>query len=427
MGSVALSALPASSLWFIAGRAYDLRPWIEQHPGGREALELARGTNCTELFRSYHLLRGPSNARLARYEVDVDRGDPEMVELLEGAAFTFAEDGFYKTLSRRVKAHMREEQKDTVASPGWQAVAAASVLIAIGLAVPAYVFGSVLAAVVMGFVRAMASIGPGHSMSHFSQFPRGNWNSLLFRLGSPFLVSTWSIWTNTHVRSHHVDTLTGEDLQDQYPLKRVQPTAPHRGWHRGQHLYMWAIYLLALPLWALQDLVASLISLFTDRYMSRRYTFARRLENTFAIAFNLLFAVAMPFFFLDWKSALLVCLLSNMISSLLVVVQIVINHEVPETMSRVVAGEPIDWGAHQVLTSHNYGVGSRLALHLSGGLNMQVEHHLFPGVHYTHYPALSPIVQRTCAEFGLPYFTSTHVWQAIGKHHRLLAHNRLPG
>lgn len=415
-----------ADLWFIDGRAYDLAPFMDQHPGGREALKLARGTNCTALFRTYHLMRGPSKARMALYEVEVDKSDPQMAELLGGSDFTFEEDGFYKTVARRARQHFLDTGASVGASRGWQIAAVAGVVLTVVLTVPAFVYGSIWAALALGFVRAMTSIGPGHAMSHLSLFPRGNWNSLAFRIGSPLLVSTWPIWTNTHVRSHHVDTLTGDDLQDNYPLKRVQPAMPHRGWHRVQHLYIWPIYVLSLPLWALQDLVASLISLVTDRFMSRRYPMRQRVENVLAIAFNLMFVVVLPFLFLDWPRALLVCVLSNAVSSLLVVMQIVINHEVPDTMDAFTPGESVDWGAHQVRTSHNYRVDSLWALHMSGGLNMQVEHHLFPRVHYTHYPALSRIVRQACVEFGLPYHASTSVWQAIGKHYAVLKLNSVP-
>ena len=424
--SLPTSNLPASQLWFVDGGAYDLREWVDEHPGGREALRLVQGTNCTELFHTYHLMRGPSKARLARYEVAVDRTDPEMIERLGGSHFTFDKPGLYKTIEKRARKYFRDTNQTAGASPAWQAAAVASILLTIGLAIPAYVFGNVWAALAMGLARAMTSVGPGHSMSHFALFPRGNYNSNIFRFVSPFLVSTWTIWTNTHVRSHHVSTLTPIDLQDNYPLKRVQPALEHRSWHKAQHLYIWPIYLLALPLWATQDFLESVVSLFTPKYMRHPYPFRRRLENVLAIGFNLLFTVAMPFFFLDWNTALTVCLIVNAVSSPLVVLQIVVNHEVPDTMGQVTAGKPLDWGAHQVLTSHNYAVNSRLALHLSGGLNMQVEHHLFPRVHYTHYPALSEIVQEACAEYGLPYHASADIWEAISKHYRILKLNSVP-
>lgn len=413
-------------LWFVDGDAYDLAGFVKKHPGGREALRLARGTNCTELFRTYHLLRAPLRALLLRYRVEVDRTDPVFAELLAGSHFTFDAGGFYSTVADRARTHFSKLGRGTGASRWYQGIAVLSLVATLALSVPAYVYGSLWAAVALGFVRALTAVGPGHSMSHFSQFPRGNWNSTLFRIASPFLVSTWAIWTNSHIASHHVATLTDDDLQDNYPIKRVQPAMDHRGWHRLQHWYIWPIYLFALPLWAMLDLVESVISLFTTRYLSRPFGFAQRLENVAAIAFNLLFVLGTPFFFLDWQTALAVAAISSAVTSPLVVIQIVVNHEVPETMNRVEAGQSLDWGAHQVLTSHNFGVDSTWALHLSGGLNMQVEHHLFPGVHYTHYPALSKIVQTTCAEFGLPYNTSTHVGQAIWKHYQVLKFNSVP-
>jgi linoleoyl-CoA desaturase len=423
---VAVSPLAPSELWFIDDQAYDLSPFLERHPGGREALLLAQGTNCTELFQTYHLMGGPSTALLAKHRVEVDRTDPIVAKLLGGAAFTFAEDGFYRTASRRVRDYFRENKLKVGSSRIWQAGAVLCFFVTMALAVPALVYGSLWAAVALGIMRGVTSVGPGHSMSHFSQFPRGNWNSWLFRLASPFLVSSWAVWTNSHVRSHHVSTLTHDDLQDNYPLKRVQSDLPHRGWHRFQHFYIWPIYLFALPLWAMQDFLECFLSLFAKSTAERDASFARRLESLLAIAFNLLFFVGTPFFFLDVVNALLVIVVSSAVASPIVVIQIVVNHEVPETTSRLHGKGPIDWGAHQVVTSHNFGVGSQLALHLSGGLNMQVEHHLFPGVHYSHYPALSKIVRQTCREFGLPYHTSENVFEATFKHYLALKLNSVP-
>lgn len=412
-----------AELWFIEGEAYDFGLFAERHPGGREALRLARGTNCTELFRSHHLLGGPSKAFLSRHRVDVDRADPAMVEHLGAGAFTFSEEGFYKTIARRAREYFRQTKASTSASRGWQLLALVAIATTIALIVPAFVMGSLWAAAALGLMRGVTAVGPGHGMSHFSVFPRGNWNSTFFRLTSPFLASSWTIWTNSHVRSHHVATLTASDLQDNYPLKRVRSELRHRFWHRAQHWYIWPIYLFALPLWALQDFLESVLSLFQR---SSRFAWRRRMENVAAIGLNLTVFYVVPAVCLDVTTALGVILLSTVLASPIVVLQIVVNHEVPETTAATPTGKTIDWGAHQVLTSHNFAVGSRLALHLSGGLNMQVEHHLFPSVHYRHYPALSQIVRDACVEFGLPYHTSAHLWEAIGKHHAVLRMNSRP-
>lgn len=412
--------------WYIGNRAYDLTGWIERHPGGRDPLLQAEGTDCTALFNAYHLRGPPPAAMLARFEVQVDRADPAHVEGMGGSHFTFADGGFYKTLQRRVRAHFVATGQATNASPRAQVLAVALVVTAIALTFPAYVLGSVWAALALGVLKSIAATGPGHSMSHFSVFPKGRWNTLIFRLGSPFLVSNPAIWSRSHIQSHHVFTLTDTDLQDNYPLKRVQPALRHRSWHRGQHVYIWLIYMFGLPLWALQDFARGLVSLFTGRHAGARFCLAQRLENIVVIGVNLLFSVALPFFFLPASHALLVCLAANIPSSLLLVLQIAVNHEVPETQGNVIPGASIDWGEHQVLTSHNYAVTSPTALFFSGGLNMQIEHHLFPSVHYSHYPALSRLVREACVEFALPYHTSSSIWEALAKHYRVLRLHSVP-
>jgi linoleoyl-CoA desaturase len=414
-------------LWFIGGRAYDLAPFCAQHPGGHAAITLGRGTNCTELFKSYHLSRLPA-ATLKRYEVSVNPHDPDMARLLQGAPFTFEENGFYQTVQKRVRAHLLKTQKGGAmgASRFVRVASLLGIAVVIALTYPAFVRGSLVAAVLLGVIKALVSVGPGHSMSHFSLFPRGDWNSLVFRAASPFMVSTWTIWSASHVRSHHVHTLTADDLQDNYPLKRVQPAFAHRWWHRAQHGYMWLVYLLGIPLWTLQDFVLGVISLGTGRHMGAAFTLRERIENVLILGFNIVFSMALPFFFLPWAHALAVSLIVNVISSLMIVTQIVVNHEVPDTMGASPLDSPVDWGVHQVLTSHNFGVDSALALHLSGGLNMQVEHHLFPGLHYTHFPAVSAIVRSACAEFGLPYHASLSIFEAVGRHYQVLKLNSQP-
>jgi len=287
--------------------------------------------------------------------------------------------------------------------------------------------GSVIAALIHGVAKGLTAVGAGHSMSHFSLFTKGWMNTFVFRIFSPLVLSTHQIWSTSHIISHHIHTLTPEDLQDNYPLKRVQPALPFKWFHRFQHVYIWFIYILGLPLWTMSDFVESIPVLFTGRHAMRRFTFRERLENTVTLGLNIIITIVFPFFFLPFWWALLVTLCSNVPASLMLVIQIAVNHEVPETMSKTDPdNKKIDWGSHQVLTSHNFGVDSKFALHFSGGLNMQVEHHLFPSVHYSHYPALAEIVQEACKEFNLPYNTSKHLPEAVYKHYQLLKFNSKP-
>ena len=78
------------------------------------------------------------------------------------------------------------------------------------------------------------------------------------------------------------------------------------------------------------------------------------------------------------------------------------------------------WAAHQLRTTSNFGVRSNITTFFCGGLNMQVEHHLFPHVCHIHYPALSSIVKETAKEYNLPYHENSSFLSALGSHFRML-------
>eukprot|EP00543_Licmophora_paradoxa_P011170 CAMPEP_0202479434 /NCGR_PEP_ID=MMETSP1360-20130828/94983_1 /ASSEMBLY_ACC=CAM_ASM_000848 /TAXON_ID=515479 /ORGANISM="Licmophora paradoxa, Strain CCMP2313" /LENGTH=300 /DNA_ID=CAMNT_0049106763 /DNA_START=547 /DNA_END=1446 /DNA_ORIENTATION=- len=61
------------------------------------------------------------------------------------------------------------------------------------------------------------------------------------------------------------------------------------------------------------------------------------------------------------------------------------------------------WAAAQVETSNNFASGSHLWHILSNGLNLQIEHHLFPGLNHSHLWRIAPVVEETCREFGVNY------------------------
>ena len=62
-----------------------------------------------------------------------------------------------------------------------------------------------------------------------------------------------------------------------------------------------------------------------------------------------------------------------------------------------------DWYKHQVITSSNHSIGSTLGYVFSGGLNYQIEHHLFPSINHCHYPAIQPIIKSICKKHSVPY------------------------
>ena len=82
---------------------------------------------------------------------------------------------------------------------------------------------------------------------------------------------------------------------------------------------------------------------------------------------------------------------------------------------------------YQMRTTHNFARGNRLLSWYVGGLNYQIEHHLFPRVCHVHYRQLSPIVERLAAKHGVPYHSCPTLWQAIRSHYRVLKRLGDPG
>lgn len=83
-----------------------------------------------------------------------------------------------------------------------------------------------------------------------------------------------------------------------------------------------------------------------------------------------------------------------------------------------------DWAAVQCQTSVNWSKGSWFWNHFSGGLNHQIEHHLFPSICHTNYVYIQDVVEDTCREFGVPYQSEDSLLSAYGK---MLKHLQIMG
>jgi linoleoyl-CoA desaturase len=80
----------------------------------------------------------------------------------------------------------------------------------------------------------------------------------------------------------------------------------------------------------------------------------------------------------------------------------------------------MEWAVHQVQTTVDFARKSRVLCWLLGGLNFQIEHHLFSKICHIHYPALSKVVEETCKEFGVRYSSNKTFLSAVASHFRWL-------
>ena len=75
-----------------------------------------------------------------------------------------------------------------------------------------------------------------------------------------------------------------------------------------------------------------------------------------------------------------------------------------------------EWVIHQLKTTANFATQNKVVSWFIGGLNFQIEHHLFKKISHVHYPALSKIVKQVCSEYNIPYIEYPKVRLAFASH-----------
>lgn len=138
----------------------------------------------------------------------------------------------------------------------------------------------------------------------------------------------------------------------------------------------------------------------------------------------LFFYVGVPVYFIGWQSWLAGFLVIHVVMGLALSIVFQLAHVVEKTTFEFVEEHPkviaSEWAIHEVRTTADFAPRNRVIGWLVGGLNFQIEHHLFPTISHVHYPALSKIVRQQCELFGLPYHYYPTMRQAIYSHIRLM-------
>src|SRR5690606_24447720 len=130
--------------------------------------------------------------------------------------------------------------------------------------------------------------------------------------------------------------------------------------------------------------------------------------------------VALPIMLLGFSTWAIGFLCITMTTGLVISIVFQLAHTVEHTefpMPDVVTNKiENEWAIHQINTTANFATHNKVISWLVGGLNFQIEHHLFPRISHVHYPAISKILKRTCAEYGINYVEYPKMVHAIHSH-----------
>ncbi|WP_224997006.1 acyl-CoA desaturase [Cesiribacter sp. SM1] len=235
------------------------------------------------------------------------------------------------------------------------------------------------------------------------------------------------LWDLTHNIVHHTYTnIPGhdEDIEIAPGLIRLDESEKVNKIQRYQHFYAFLLYGFASLSWVLRK---DYIKFFQKQIGQHQAKHPRKeYFNLFFFKFLYYFLfIGLPIILLpfSWWQVLIAFLLMHLAEGFVIGLVFQLAHVVEGTyfpMPNEEGNVEEAWAEHQMSTTANFAPNSAVASFLLGGLNRQIEHHLFPKICHVHYPAISGIVKQTAKEFGLPYLECSSFFSALQSHYRTL-------
>ena len=350
--------------------------------------------------------------------------------VLPGELKFAARDGFHRELRQRVEQYFRSTGRRPRDCPQMY-LKTAIILAWLAASYGLLVFGTstwwqaLPLAISLGLAMAAVGFSIQHDGGHHAYSNR-NWINKLMALSLDLLGGSSYVWARKHNSIHHTfANITGHD--DDINIGFFGRLSPHQKRlkiHRLQHFYLWVLYGFLPIKWQFYDDFRDVL---TGRIGEHRFSRPTGWNLATFIGGRALFfllALVIPLMVHPLSIVLWCYLAASFAQGLALSVVFQLAHCVEEAdfpMPREETGRmEAAWAVHQVETTVDFARGSKLLTWFIGGLNFQIEHHLFPQVCHIHYPAISPVVEQTCREYGLRYVAHDTFRAGLRSHFRWL-------
>lgn len=274
--------------------------------------------------------------------------------------------------------------------------------------------------VVLGGVISAIGFNVMHDGAHGS-FSKHRWLNHVAAFSLNILGGNSFMWNVKHNMIHHSYTnIDGvDDDIDIQPWMRMSTEQKKLRMHKYQHLYFWFLYSALYILW--------IFVLDYQKYFKKRIgpMPLKKMSMSDHIVFwtfkflNYFLFIAMPVYMLGWIPWLVGFLTATLVAGFVISIVFQLAHTVEHTAFPTAGSNskmPDEWAIHQIKTTANFATRNRVISWLIGGLNFQIEHHLFPKISHVHYPAISAIIRQICQEYGVQYIEYRRMRQAVVSH-----------
>lgn len=280
---------------------------------------------------------------------------------------------------------------------------------------------------VWGFSFAACAVNIGHDAIHGS-YSKNKVVTYLLKQTFNLNGASAYMWGLMHNVAHHTYTNIEEHDEDIYstPILRMTSDIELKPIHRFQHIYCFFLYPFASLSWIFSKDYKKFFENTVANYNNKQHPKSELFNLFFYKILSYTIFIVIPFIVIDlpFGQKLISFLCAHFIAGFYVAVVFMLAHIVEEVSfpkpDKLTGTVENNWFIHQLYTTANFATDSKLAAFITGGLNQQVEHHLFPNICSTHYPAIAQIVRDTAKEFEVPYLESKTYFGAVKSHIRFL-------
>jgi linoleoyl-CoA desaturase len=275
--------------------------------------------------------------------------------------------------------------------------------------------------VLLGLVTATIGFNIMHDGAHGS-FSKHQWLNKIAASSLDFLGASSFMWNMKHNVIHHAYTnIDGvDDDINATPFLRLSNTQKHYKIHRYQYIYCWLLYCFLYLFWIF---FTDYRKYFTHKVGNVPLPNLKLKNHIFFWLFKLLYIslyILLPIYlcgFIQWFTGFLIY---SGVAGFILSIVFQLAHTVDET-SIAIAIQPLnriedEWAVHQLKSTANFSMQNKFITWFVGGLNFQIEHHLFPKISHIHYPVIAKIVKQTCLQSGVLYIEHTGIFLAIASH-----------
>lgn len=340
--------------------------------------------------------------------------------------FKTQEHPFFDELKRKVDEYF--ESTGQARTGNWKIFLKAGILIGLlfGLYITLVFFTpgvwvSIGLCTMLGLTLAAVGFNVMHDSAHGS-FSEYKWLNNVMGHSLNLMGGDVHLWKTKHNLIHHTFTnIDGlDDDIDIAPVLRISENQKLLWIHRFQHVYAFIFYALNYLFWVFYFDYKKYFSKKIGATPIRKYTPWQHVIFWVTKVFYIMTFVVLPMFFVGVVNTLVGYAIVTLSCGIVIAIVFQLAHVVGEASFHHADDKDelkqVEWAVHQINTTSNFAMHSRWVNWFTGGLNHQVEHHLFPRISHVHYPALSSIVQNTCEKFGIRYNSHRTVYSALRAH-----------